>query len=88
MAFLSGRVLMWVAASAVSLAIITAFYTGAVNRGIKLRDDLWKTVVVKKQTQDGRANASVENRQKAADQDLNAEIKRIRDKWAAPSASE
>lgn len=88
MAGLVARFMPWILISVVSIAGITAVYTGAINKGIQLRDDLWRTHVLKKKTADGRANASVESKQRSEDAELDAEIKRIKAKWAAPAPSQ
>lgn len=82
MAFLTNRVLLWIITSASILGVAAAFYTGALNRGIKLRDELWRTVVERKEKEDRRANERVLDQQRIEDRELKKRIEEIKEKWS------
>lgn len=88
MAFLTNRVLLWVITSAGLLGVIAAVYGGAINKGIKLRDALWKKAVTERQVSVREKNHDINMQSLENEEAMRIRIMEIKRKWKLLPSSE
>lgn len=88
MGFLTGRLVMWVVAGGISVAIIIGLYTGAIQKGASAEFARWQTVVIERKQAVREVNHSLNNRTAEYDRNLQLEEQRIYERWAHPTVTQ
>lgn len=82
MAFLTGRMLMWVSMSAAALGVVAALYLGAVNKGKRINDEKWRAAVSQKVEQQRNVNHQINMDTLEREAELARRKSEIIEKWS------
>lgn len=86
MAFLTGRMMMWVIASAAAMGVVAALYFGAINRGKRIAIDGVNKQISERREAVRSTNHRINMDTLEREAELAEQKSRIIDKWSKPSS--